>query len=151
MTDIRKAYSEYLQQYRWDYYATVTFREPRKDPYYAMKAVSGFLWRESGAGRAFLAAEPHKSGDLHIHTIMAQPIKRGYRIYPGMGTPEEVWQGLFDRFGRSKVEPIRGAGDVSDYCSKYVLKGQKVADHYSFLGPAGMWDSSNMVSAPENT
>jgi len=67
---IRQQYAEFLQGYNWDYFLTSTFRQPRKEPYYALQSV----WHElqkSFVARAFMVAEPHQSGDLHIHGLAA--------------------------------------------------------------------------------
>ncbi|MBA7581134.1 hypothetical protein ES708_23036 [subsurface metagenome] len=31
--EVREQYAEWLQGYNWDYFATITFRKPRKEPY----------------------------------------------------------------------------------------------------------------------
>ncbi|GAI13547.1 unnamed protein product, partial [marine sediment metagenome] len=67
---IKSQYAEFLQGYNWDYVLTSTFRKPRIEPYYALQSVWHELQHYSVA-RAFLVAEPHQTGDLHIHGLAA--------------------------------------------------------------------------------
>ena len=136
MQDIQDSYSDWLQRYHWEYFFTSTFREPRREPYYAMKAV----WAELSkyyVARAFIGVEPHNSGDLHLHGIIAG---RGEGWKPEIRLPWEIWHGLFKRFGRAKVEACNSQEKVSAYCSKYILKAQNnVVDHYSLFGSKNAW------------
>jgi hypothetical protein len=143
----RLQYAEWLQDYRWDYFMTATFRKPRKEPYYALQHVWGQLQRHNVA-RSFLAVEPHESGDLHIHGILAGSITRpvtlpGGMVVPGnnlIDTAEGIWGGLFKRFGRAKVEPCNSHEAVTMYCSKYILKQQSRAfDYYGVFGNKLTW------------
>jgi hypothetical protein len=132
---VREAYASWLQQYQWDDFLTVTFRSPRKEPYYAAKTV----WHElqkSGAGRAFLGVEPHNSGDLHIHGIISESIPGGR---PSIDLPWNIWNRLFERFGRSTVEMCRDPVAVTSYCAKYILKNQGPMDHYYVMGSTAAW------------
>lgn len=137
----REQYTEWLQGYRWDYFLTSTFRSPRREPYYALKAVSSELQNHNVA-RAFLVAEPHQSGDLHIHGIVAGSIRNGKNL---MDTPEGIWQGLFKRFGRAKVEPCSSHEAVTGYCSKYILKQQsRCCDYYEIYGNKLTWERGKL-------
>jgi len=133
---IRQDYAEWLQGYNWDYFLTSTFREPRKEPYYAIRTV----WRELkkyGVGRAFLAAEPHQSGDLHIHGIVAGS---GPGWLPDLALPWDIYAGLFKRFGRAKVGACNSQEAVTGYCAKYLLKQQsRVCDYYEVFGNKFAW------------
>ena len=136
MKDIRESYSEFLQRYHWDYFFTTTFRSPRREPYYAMKNVYTTLKRHN-VGRAFIGVEPHSSGDLHCHGVMA-----GYppEWKPEIDLPWNIWTSLHRRFGRSKVEACNSQAKVSSYCSKYILKAQSSAlDHYGLFGTKTAW------------
>jgi len=170
----REQYSEWLQTYRWDYFLTATFdpgkgcaihakgesqyvmdrvtgqavrseyTRGRKEPYSALKAVSGELVKHNVA-RAFLVAEPHQSGDLHIHGIVAGSVRNGRNL---MESPGEIWSALFKRFGGAKVEPVHGAGQVCMYCSKYVLKQQsRTADYYEVYGNKLAWERGKLEVA----
>ena len=133
-TQVRQEYAEWLQGYNWDYFLTSTFLLPRKEPYYALQAV----WHEltwHGVARAFLVAEPHESGDLHIHGIAA-----GHPGSPNLALPWDIYDGLFKRFGRAKVEACNDQGAVSSYCAKYLLKQQsRVCDYYEVFGRPTAW------------
>lgn len=137
---IREGYAKFLQEYDWDYFGTITFRSARRDPVPAIKHVYKEL-KKSGVKRAFIGAEPFKTGDLHLHGIM-----QGTGL-PGIETPKEVWKRCFDRFGRTKIEYIKSKEDVANYCAKYVLKAQNnVSDHYQFCGKAYQWRKKKSIA-----
>lgn len=143
----REQYAEWLQGYRWDAFLTSTFRRPRKEPYYALQAVRGELERHNVV-RGFLAAEPHQSGDLHIHGIVAGSIRNGHSL---MDSPTGIWEGLFKRFGRAKVEPCNNHEAVTMYCSKYLLKQQsRVCDFYEVFGNRLAWKRGELEQAQTN-
>jgi len=132
----RMAYAEWLQGYNWDYFLTSTFRRPRKEPYYALQSVWHELEKYHG-DRAFLVAEPHQSGDLHVHGLVAGP---GPGWVPGISLPWDIYEGLFKRFGRARVESANSQGAVSSYCAKYLLKQQsRVCDYYEVFGDKREW------------
>ncbi len=142
--EIRQKYAEWLQGYNWDYFATITFRSPRKEPCYALKSVWGELRRHDVA-RAFLGVEPHQSGDLHIHGILAG---RGEGMLPEIELPWDIWSGLFKRFGRAKVEACNTHEAVTAYCAKYILKQQRrVADYYGVYGNKFAWQGGKLNDA----
>ncbi|MBA7552251.1 hypothetical protein ES705_44809 [subsurface metagenome] len=133
---IRQEYAEFLQGYHWDYFLTSTFRKPRKEPYYALQSVWHEL-RKSFVARAFLVVEPHQSGDLHIHGLVAGT-GAGWR--PEIALPWDIWTGLFKRFGRAKVEACNTQEAVTGYCAKYLLKQQsRVCDYYEVFGNKLAW------------
>lgn len=133
----KEYYANWLQQYQWDDFLTVTFRSARREPYYALQHVWHELQRHHVA-RAFLACEPFQAcGDIHIHGIVAG---RGPGWYPEIQLPWEIWDGLFHRFGRSKVEACNSHEAVTMYCAKYILKQQdRVADYYEVFGNKYAW------------
>lgn len=132
----REEYAEWLKGYNWDYFMTVTFRKAKKEPYYALESVYREL-RNFYVARAFLGCEPHQSGDLHIHGILSGAAP-GWK--PEISLPWEIWNGLFKRFGRSKVEACNSAEAVSSYCAKYILKQQsRVCDYYAVYGSPLDW------------
>ena len=133
---IRSEYAEWLKSYNWDYFLTSTFRQPRKEPYYALQSVWHEL-QDHFVARAFLVAEPHQSGDLHIHGLAAG-IGAGWR--PELALPWDIWQGLFKRFGRAKVEACNTQEAVTGYCAKYLLKQQsRCCDYYEIFGNKFAW------------
>ncbi len=133
---IKEQYAEFLQGYNWDYVLTSTFRKPRREPYYALQHVWHRL-QNYNVARAFLVAEPHQSGDLHIHGLAAGA-GPGWR--PEMALPWDIWQGLFKRFGRAKVEACNSQEAVTGYCAKYLLKQQsRACDYYEVFGSKFAW------------
>jgi len=136
VSEIQQVYSDWLQTKHWDYFFTTTFRSPRKEPYYALN----HCWHElknHHVARAFIGVEPHKSGDLHLHGLLAG---RGGGWQPEIKLPWDIWEGLFERFGRSKVEACNSQEAVTAYCAKYVLKAQSSAsDHYGVYGTKFAW------------
>jgi len=62
----------------------------------------------------FYAIEENPSRDgNHIHALWADTA----RVFR-----KEAWATWFKKYGRARIEPVRNAGDVSDYCAKYVCK-----------------------------
>lgn len=55
---------------------------------------------------------PSRSGH-HVHALWADctGVQRS-----------AVWNDWHDRYGRARIEPVRGQIDVCDYCAKYVCK-----------------------------
>ena len=139
----RQCYAEFLKKYYWDDFFTVTFREPRKEPYYAARNVWNQL-KEYNVAMAFMGVEPHQSGDLHVHGIMSG---NGPGWKPEIKLPWEIWEGLFKKFGRNKVEMCNTLEAVTGYCSKYILKQQKrCVDYYYLFGDAVTWNNNIMVN-----
>ncbi|MBA7548535.1 hypothetical protein ES705_40996 [subsurface metagenome] len=134
MTAITDAYAEYLQTFSWDYYSTVTFRRLRRDPLAAAAKVWAVLDGKFEATRAFIAVEKHVLDGVHLHLL--------HQHYHEIGSQAvlaySMWLYLFKAFGRSSVEQIRGFGDVSSYCSKYVVKEEQ----YNFFGEPQAWEKT---------
>lgn len=125
-----------MRKYEWEYFFTTTFRSPRREPYYALKHVQHAL-QDCNCARGFLGAEPHKSGDLHVHGIVAG---RPPGWEPSIALPWVIFDRLEKRFGRSKVEACNSSMAVTSYCSKYILKDQSnCQDHYSIFGNDLAW------------
>lgn len=97
----------------WSVFVTLTFRwESSIDA--AVRAFERFMARECRDVSYFFAVERNPSRDgFHVHAIWADCHHLSRK---------SMWQRWFDRFGRGRIEPIRGLGDVTDYCSKYVTK-----------------------------
>jgi len=87
--------------------------------------------------RAFLVAEPHQSGELHIHGLAAS---FGPGWQPELALPWDIWGGLFKRFCRAKLEACNSQEAVTGYCAKYLLKEQsRVCDYYEVFGNKFAW------------
>ena len=116
-SEVRDAFGDWLATFPWEYFITVTFREPRQ-PHHALSTVRevGKLIRRHASGSLFLGTELHHSRTLHVHGLLETA-----------GRPNEflasvLWRQLFDRFGRSQVRPVLSREAVSNYVSKYVTK-----------------------------
>ena len=142
MNELKAAYADFLQGYSWDWYSTVTVRRLRRDPIAAAAAVWSTLESKFCATRAFVAAEggpghlpdedeEHDGGRLHLHLLSQH--------YHEVGSPpvalHSLWLYLFKAYGRTRVEPIRSAGQVSSYCAKYVSKGEQ----FNLFGEPQAW------------
>ena len=139
---IRESYAEWLHDYNWEYFLTSTFRRPRKEPYYALQTVWHELNHNSSVQRAFLVAEPHQSGDLHVHGLVAG---RGGAWLPDISLPWDIYARLFKRFGRAQVGAANSQGAVSSYCAKYLLKQQsRVCDYYEVFGDKDAWKNGKI-------
>ena len=124
--------SGFLHSMGWDYMLTVTTRKPWHDAISLNREVYKSLNRSTAVERAFLCTEPYylRSG-VHVHGLVKVDSK--YREFV---SPSNVWQGLFNRFGRSKVDFVRSHEAVAGYCSKYVTKSS--GDYY-FHGRTDFW------------
>lgn len=132
-TIARESYSRYLQSFDWDYFATVTFRKDWRDSIKAHETV----WENLApyCSRAFLAVERHRypNYNCHVHGLLKT---HTFETGSPMFTPEFLWVGLYVHFGRTQVEEIREMSQVSNYCSKYVVK--RLSD-YAFYGSPSFW------------
>jgi len=123
--------AEWLQTYHWDYFLTITSKYPRHDSIAFMRDAWDYMSRPwfGNVGRAFFACEPHKfSRNLHIHAIVAFNDD-----FDRCNLPWEVERGLNSKFGRSRVELVKGQDMVSSYCTKYATKYTD-GDNYDFFG-----------------
>lgn len=91
--------------------------------------------RDMNAYRAFIVAEPFTTGDLHIHGLTT------HNQHQKQMLPWQIWNVLFERFGRSTVRMVDSHKlKASYYVSKYVMKGQnRQIDHYEFFGESKAW------------
>jgi len=120
--DLRPVYSDFLASLPWDFFLTVTFREPcpmrRQESVTHAVGQTVFKLYET-LDRLALFAEPHLSQNLHLHGLghwnhEDEAIREYARIY--------LQQTLTEKFGFSRVEIPRGVGAVSKYVAKYCVK-----------------------------
>lgn len=130
--EARDSLSSYLQSRDWDYFITVTTRKPWHDAIALNREAYSKLNGITAIERAFLCTEPYyvRSG-VHLHGLVKADKK-----YVEFIPTQRIWQGLFTRFGRSKVELVHNLEQVTGYCSKYVTKSQ--GDYY-FWGRKELW------------
>lgn len=133
----------------WDVFLTVTFKRPRKDPYYALKAVVTTLKALDVFRSAFLVAEYHLSGNVHIHGVAQWQSWFGKGVMRAVSEQADwestyrsaVWGMLFKSHGRSSVEPIRSPAAIEKYIAKYCAKD--LTDHYIY----GIFELQNKDSS----
>jgi len=123
---ILHAYADYISQFPWDLYSTITYREPRKDCIYQAQRAFGVL-EKFGATRAVIAVEPHRLSGVHLHCLS--------RHLPALDSTVPLWKYCFKAFGRTTVESVGDTLAVSRYCAKYVVKENNV----SFAGSPEAW------------
>jgi len=121
------AYAAFLREFEWDYYYTVTFRHYRKDHLAAIRDVAALLLPDPDIDRCFIVAEGNKGVGCHLHGLVY------YGFLELMPSPCILWRHLFHKFGRAQVQRITSARDVTNYCSKYVVKDLNQC-YYDFLG-----------------
>lgn len=140
MSELAEAYAMFVQDYSWDFYSTVTFRRLRRDSLAAAKAVWDILDGKFNATRAFIAVEQHMLDGVHLH-LLHQHYYEKARLQGVRAS--SMWAYLFKAFGRTSVEEIRSAEDVSMYVSKYVSKGE----NYNLFGEPAAWVKHEPVVA----
>lgn len=88
-----------------------------------------FSWEASMSSsiRCYLKFMKDKPGVSHVYCVEPNPGRCGYHLHSlwadckGVSRRDE-WQEWFSRYGRARIEPVRSAGDVSGYASKYLTK-----------------------------
>ena len=124
--------ANWLKSYHWDYFITVTPRQPRYDGMAYMRDIWQYLaedytvrFEEYGVERAFLACEPFETHhDLHAHGLL---------FGSDIQLPWVIGDDLNHRFGRSRCELARSHSQVSAYCAKYVTKDHR-CDNWNMFG-----------------
>lgn len=124
-------WSDYLSnpKWGWDYFATITFRQPRRDSLFNAATIWRVLCSGAQTRRAFLISEPHTTGMLHYHGLLRT--KRNW-LSDGFQNAGDYKLLCEHSFGNSRVEPIRSMAEVSGYISKYVTKAidSPLVDYY---------------------
>ncbi len=130
----REQLGAYLQSFPWSYFITVTTRKPWKDSISLNREAYRVLNEATAVERSFLCTEPYYlRGGVHLHGLVKADDK-----YEQFIPTRDIWQRLFTRFGRSKVEVVRSLENVTGYCSKYVTKS--TGDYY-FWGRKTFWEA----------
>lgn len=124
---IKLEYADFISQFQWDLYSTITFRQKRSDGlYWSQRAFS--VLEKFNATRAFVAVEPNYLEGIHLH-ILSRHIPEAHI--------SSLWKYAFKAFGRTAIERVEDAMAVSRYCSKYVVKG----NDFDFKGLPQYWES----------
>lgn len=115
--DSHLGWQELLSATDWDWFITVTFARTRKDVILALNSVESAFKRYYLHPTAFLAAEYHQEGTVHVHGLF-----RWCRKCKSEYDATLLWHSLFRQFGRAEVRtPIQKA-DVVKYTTKYCVK-----------------------------
>lgn len=122
---LKLEWANWLTSLPWDFFLTITSREPipahRGES--VLHAIGKQLCARFRPEMVFLGAEAHLSQAMHYHGLYRGTEDRSkfpdsyWRLYAS-----DIFSVLFDTYGRSKVECVRGQGAVSAYVSKYCVK-----------------------------
>lgn len=151
---LRRAWGEFVDQWPWEWFATFTFAHETHTErglklfrvWCSMlsRGIYGPRWhkRDPYGVRFIVAVERHKSGNIHLHALLA-----------GVGdirrlTWMDKWEELDELAGYPRIYPVENNTAVSSYVTKYVTKG---GDFYlsQNLGSASRKLFSS-VSSPES-
>lgn len=132
----RAGLAEWLQTLPWTHFCTFTFKQPTANPYSALKRVARITPTSWGVERAVHAAEPHASGDYHVHSMLFVPRAVETAYSSGRAWDNAAWLHGFSELGRCKVERVHSLAHVAGYCSKYLVKD---ACDYSLAGGVRWW------------
>ena len=114
----RDALGQYLSEYPWDAFFTITapgkFRYPTQALRVGVNAVSSYP-------RGFVGAEPHRLGGWHAHGLVFTGAEPGSKV----GVLGSLGEYLTRRSGGfCEVSPARDIDAVCSYVAKYVSKGE---------------------------
>ena len=121
---LSRAMGEFLCQYPWEWWGTITFRDEIVTYGASRRVRQFFRWLEGERGApvgAFIAIEMHKyrgGGDPaslvpHVHFLALNVAGVERRA---------AWRYLWERCGRSRIEPYDPDRGASFYIAKYVGK-----------------------------
>lgn len=97
----------------WDVMCTFTFRWEASIES-ARRCFERWVARDLPRVSYFYAIEPNPSRDgHHVHSLWADA-KTVWR--------KGVWQDVFKRWGRARIEPVRSKEHSTEYASKYLCK-----------------------------
>ncbi len=127
-TRLRREWGQFIARWPWEWFATFTFSHATH-PERALKLfrvwrsmlsreIYGRRWykRHPYGVRSVVAVEFHKSGQIHLHALLA-----------GVGdlrrlTWMDNWEDLDHLAGYPRIFAVKNNGAVSSYVTKYVAK-----------------------------
>ena len=115
---------------RWDYWMTVTSREPWSVP--AWRRNFARYWNAqkdtSAPDRIFWGTEEGKKlGRTHVHALVWWNPERDDLLHRGAPASHVLWDSLFRKFGRTHVDRFEQGKGAAHYVGKYVSK--QLADY----------------------
>jgi len=136
--ELKQAWSGWLSEQVWDFFITITFREPvarhrgLSTLYFCERTLRRF-----NPERLFLGLEEHVSTYMHIHGLYRiganQPrLSAGYSSSVKSDLSADIFRTLVDTYGRSRVDSPRSQDDVVQYVTKYATKN--LADYSVYAG-----------------
>jgi len=126
---LKDAYGAWLASLPWDFFLTVTFREPV--PMRRQESVTHSVGRTIKAryetvDNLALFAEPHMSHNLHLHGLVKIDGREDLLNF----CRQDMQRYLSEKFGRSQAAFPRGHGAVTAYVAKYCVKSD---GYYEFF------------------
>lgn len=121
---LAEAWRGFLSRWRWELFATLTFRETVGEEHAeaTWQAWTAWLEEHAGAPLAWVRADEFtKAGRLHFHALLGGEWVRMVRRLSAM----DAWARL-ELAGFARIEVPRSEAAVAAYCSKYVVKGGAV-------------------------
>lgn len=131
------ALSTYLQKYPWHGFYTSTFAQPHRHPYGVLDIMRSFLRPQ--VERAFVVAEQHVSGLWHSHGLLYYYHQAGFDHSGDINRTGET----LSRLGWSSVTDIRSANNVILYCSKYLMKDNRM--EWELYGKPRIWKNEEQT------
>jgi hypothetical protein len=122
---LQEAWINWLGQWRWEWYCTLTFRDEvhpeaaekrfRTFVKHINRSLYGPRWYKHGQGiRWVRALEYQRRGVIHFHALLAG----------ADDLPPRRWTATWHELaGFAKIEPIESPAAVLHYVSKYVIRG----------------------------
>ena len=126
---LRHAWGEFVSQWEWEWFVTLTFsewvREEKARKLFRIwmsklnRSLLGPRWHKRPLAQAkfIMAIEPHQNGNLHMHALVSEV--RDLRRLTWM----DNWEKLDRKTGFARITAVKNNGGVSNYVSKYVVKG----------------------------
>lgn len=111
--EISRAFGDWLNRYKWDWWATFTFRRDI-GPAGAKKSLTRFLSQQKRGATWFQALEWHRYRDsVHIHSLVGN-VSDLRRL--------SVMDEWFKKYGIARIWPYQEEKGARYYLSKYIIK-----------------------------
>ena len=130
---LRTAWGEWLSEWPWDWWATLTFRGEGYSHAAASRAFERFarrLQRDSPSLGYFVGHEVGNLGRLHLHALLG-----GLSPFTSR---RAAWGFWFEKHGRAHILPYDPRLGATHYVAKYVTKD---LSHYDIQEPRPLGES----------